>query len=448
MVARLRAWNSFKQQFTIVLLALILTSGFPMITEIAGRDPESVPGIVLLSSLGYYVLRGAPVVLILLLLMNLWSIKRRQAKINEKIKAGGVTYLILPRPDADPVIASQVTLWHRIALALPYYEHISFEMSGGEDGVGFSLRSANEEVARLILSKIIAEWPGTQMRVATAESDPLPTEAHFVEVRALKKDQPIVATTLDPMKALLSEIALLPKGVQAGLQVLVREDPFTRLKHSRKADEKTRKKPDPKMGPIIINSGHGGTPTIRPSAEQQRHIRWLDERAQEAFVEVRLIIWAKASDTGSSARIAKNLAQTVAAQYHPNNKLIKGWRIKQGNVQARTFPTFKGRPWVAGELGTIAHLVGSDGLLAAPALRVAPAKPLPAPPAVRITSDMSVMPYLLSDDDEDSPEIYIEDNDDLPELIIESDDDDLPEIIIESEDDLPAITIEREVYGN
>lgn len=445
MVARLRAWNSFKQQFTIVLIALILTVGFPMLTEIAGRDPESVPGVVILSEIGYYVLRGTPVVLVLLLIINLGSIKRRQGKINQKIKNDGITYLILPRPDADPVIANQVTLWHRIALALPYYKHISFEMSGGEDGVVFSLRSTNKDDARTILSKIIAEWPGTQMRIAMPEEDPLPTEAHFVEVRALKSDQPIVASTADPMKALLSEIALLPKGVRAGLQALVREDPFTRLKYSRKADDKTRKKPDPKMSPIIINTGQSKHHALTPSAEQRRHIRWLDERAQEAFMEVRLIIWASAGT--ESAKIAKNLAKTVAAQYHPNNKLITGWRIRRGNVQARTFPTFSGRPWVAGELGTIAHLVGRDGLFAAPALQVAPAKTLPAPPAIRITSDMRAMSYLLSED-EDLPQIIIEDDEDLPQIVIESDDDNLPQIIIESDEDLPTIIIERETNGN
>ncbi len=336
MVARLRLWNSFKQHLTLVAVALIITVGFPIITEIADRDPNSVPGILLLSEIGYYVLRAAPIVLLLLFLMNLWTTGRRQKRINEKVKGEGVTYLILPRPDSAPVMANQVTLWHRIALALPYYEHVSFEMSGGEDGIVFSLRTSDDSTARTILSKVIAEWPGTQMRLAS--DDPLPTDAYFVEVRAVKKDQPIVASTPDPMKALLSEIAVLPKGVQAGLQVLVREDPFTRLKHSRKADEKTRKKPDPKISPIIISDYDSKIPTLHPSAEERRQVRWLDERAQEAFVEVRLIIWASASDPKLARRTAKTLAKTVAAQYHPNNKLIKGWRIKQGNVQARQFP--------------------------------------------------------------------------------------------------------------
>lgn len=125
MVARLRLWNSFKQHLTLVGLALIITVGFPIITEIADRDPNSVPGMVLLESWGYYVLRGAPIMLLLLFLMNLWTTRRRQKQINEKVKNEGVTYLILPRPDSAPVIANQVTLWHRIALALPYYEHIS-----------------------------------------------------------------------------------------------------------------------------------------------------------------------------------------------------------------------------------------------------------------------------------------------------------------------------------
>lgn len=292
-------------------------------------------------------------------------------------------------------------------------------MSGGEDGVVFSLRTTDDSTARTILSKVIAEWPGTQMRLAS--DDPLPTDAYFVEVRAVKKDQPIVASTPDPMKALLSSIAVLPKGVQAGLQVLVREDPFTRLKHSRKADDKTRKKPDPKISPIIISDHDSKMQTLRPSAEERRQVRWLDERAQEAFVEVRLIIWASASDPKLARRTAKTLAQTVAAQYHPNNKLIKGWRIKQGNVQARQFPTFSGRPWVASEVGTIAHLVGKDALLAAPQVRMAPARPLPASPESRISSNQlddltSAALYLLSELEEGLPEIILEEEG-LPEII-------------------------------
>ena len=122
------------------------------------------------------------------------------------------------------------------------------------------------------------------MRIATSQSDPLPTNAHFIEIRAVKADQPIVASTPDPMKALLSEIALLPKGVQAGLQVLVREDPFTRLKYSRKADDKTRKKPDPKMSPIIISDNESKVPILHPSAEERRLVRWLDDYKLDPIV--------------------------------------------------------------------------------------------------------------------------------------------------------------------
>ena len=439
MSARNRLWESFKEKLLLVGMALIITVGFPFITEFAGRNPAEVPGVLLLSEIGYYVLRGAPIVLLLLLLMNLWSIRRRQKQINARVATEGVTYLVLPRADGPPVIANQVTLWHRIALALPYYEHISFEMSGGEEGVVFSLRTTDENTARTILSKVMAEWPGTQMRLAS--DDPLPTDAYWVEVRAIKKDQPIVASTPDPMKALLSEIAVLPKGVQAGLQVLVREDPFTRLKHSRKADDKTRKKPDPKASPIIISDHESKVPILHPSAEERRHIRWLDERAQEAFVEVSLIIWAASDDDQLARHTATALAKTVAAQYHPNNKLIKGWRIKKGNVQARQFPTFSGRPWVTRELGTIAHLVGKDAQLAAPGLRVAPAKPLPAGKSCRLPLTNILASIHLLESSEELPSIIFEE--DLPSIIFEEEPptitsyDDLPTIIFEDQSSRP-----------
>ena len=444
MSARNRLWESFKEKLLFVGIALIITVGFPIIVGLAGRDLSDIPGLVKLDQMGYYVLRAAPIMLLLLFLYNLWDIKRRQKRINQKISTEGVTYLMLPRPDGPTVLADQVTLWHRIALALPYYEHISFEMTGGENGVVFSLRTTDESTARNILAKVMAEWPGTQMR--HAETDPLEVakEAYWIEVKPMKRDQPIVSSTADPLKALLSEIAVLPKGVQAGLQVLVREDPFTRLHHGRRADSKTRKKPDPKTSPIVINSGSTNTPTLRPSAEERRQIHWLDERAQEAFLETRLIVWAASDNDKTARQTAIRLAETVAAQYHPNNKLIKGWRCKKGNLMARSCPTFAGRPWVASELGTIAHLCGSDALLAAPQLKVAPARPLPASPDCRLPAQASAAIYLLEKDFPDMPILILEEFDSLPELILEKEEfDSVPIPLVQS--GLPRLPKEKEV---
>lgn len=423
MSARKRLASSFKNYLTLIGLALIITVGFPYLTEFMEVPKEEIPGLTILSTIGDYVLLAGPVTLLLLLLINLWSIKHRQKQINKKVAREGVTYLMLPRPDGPSIRTDQVTLWHRLALALPYYEHICFEMSGSKEQVVFSLRTTNEVTARNILSKVIAEWPGTQVRLA--KEDPLPTEAYFIEIKPMKSDQPIIASTPDPMKALLSEIAILPEGVQAGLQVLVREDPFTRLHHARKADDKTRKKPDPKISP-----GKKSPYSHNLSAEDRRKIRWLDERAQEAFIEVRLIVWAASDFDQLAKQTVMDLAKTVTAQYHPNNKLIKGWRSKKGNVQARQFPTFSGHPWVASEVGTIAHLVGKDALLAAPQLKVAPARPLPASTECHITEQIRAAAYLLSD----------KSSSDLPALIIEEDKSDLP-LIIEDQDDLPTLWV-------
>ena len=150
MSARQRLIASFKNYLMILGIALIITVGFPYLTEFMEVPKEEIPGLVTLSALGYYVLRAAPVILILLLVMNLWSIKRRQKQINKKIAREGVTYLMLPRPDGPSIRAEQVTLWHRLALALPYYEHICFEMSGSKEQVVFSLRTTDEVTARNI----------------------------------------------------------------------------------------------------------------------------------------------------------------------------------------------------------------------------------------------------------------------------------------------------------
>ena len=432
MSARQRLVSSARNYLMILFIMLIITVGFPYLAEFMDVAKEEIPGLVMLDALGYYVLRASPILLILLFLISIWRLKSRQKKINQQIDQSGVTYLMLPRADGLPVKANQVTLWHRIALALPYYKHISFEMSGGEDGIVFSLRADSQEEAKNVLSKVMAEWPGTQMHLVK-EQDPLPAKAYWIEVRPTNADQPIVASTPDPTLALLSEIAILPKGVQAGLQVLVREDPFTRLSHSRKADDKTRKKPDPKFNPLIVQDEKKNPYTYNLSAEERRQIRWLDERAQEAFVEASLIVWAACESSKLARQIANNLAKTLAAQYHPNNKLILGWRMKPGNLRARTFPTFSGRPWVASELGTIAHLVGKDALLAAPQLKVAPARPLPASTECRITEHVRDSYYLTQ-----WPTLMIDS--DLPALM--SFDSDLPALAYDQED-LPTLVIEK-----
>lgn len=435
MSARQRIRASLINYLTILGIILIITVGFPFLTRYVSVPLDKIPGLTTLDALGYYVLRTTPIILVLLFTVSLISIKYKQRKINQNIHQSGVTYLMLPRADGETVKSEQVTLWHRIAQSLPYYEHICFEMTGGEDEVVFSLRTTNEQTAKNILSKVIAEWPGTMMRYA--KQDPVPVSAHWVEVRAIKKDQPIVASTPDPMKAILAEIAILPKGIKAGLQVLVREDPYTRLKLSRKADKKTRKKPSNNINLLIVSDDKKNPYSNNFSAEDRRKINWLDQRAQEAFIEVRLIIWATCESDSLAAQTVKGLANALRSQYHPNNKLIKGWRIKKGNVQARTFPTFSGRPWVASELGTIAHLVGKDALLSAPQLVTAPARPLPASTECRITEHVRASYYFgqRSPEEEeqvDMSSIIIKEKVDLPSIIIEEETKE-PEIIIEDD---------------
>lgn len=435
MSARQRMYASFKNYLILVGIALIITVGFPLIAEYADVAPEDISGLATLEAGGFYVLRAAPIILILLFLLNLFSVKYKQKKINTSMEQSGITYLMMPRADGEAVRIEQVTLWHRIAQALPYYDHICFEMTGGEDEIVFSLRATNEDAAKNILSKIIAEWPGTMMR--KAKQDPIPDKAYFVEVKAIKKDMPIVASTPDPMKALLAEIAILPKGIKAGLQIFVREDPYTRMKLLRKADKKTRKKPESKMNILVVSDDKKNPYSNNLSAEDRRKVQWLDQRAQEAFVEVRLIVWATCDSDEIARRTVKELAKSLSSQYHPNNKLLKGWRIKTGNVRARTFPTFSGRPWVASELGTIAHLVGKDALLSAPQLVTAPARPLPASTECRITENVRASYYFFPPEEALLPDaLVIEIQED------EDEDEDLPDIYIENEDDLPTIIIE------
>jgi len=294
---------------------------------------------------------------------------RLHDEFRRRLAEEGKTVLLLPRPDARPVMVSQIDLWSRLAEIIPKGEHIAFELSGGALGIAFSIR-ATEGVVRSVVTQIISEWPGSRVqRVERKEDDPLSpadsTCAWWVEIAPSSSEAPIETVVPDPLIALLTEIARLPQGVQGGLQVLVRGDPFTRSRLGRKAARLTAQRSTGK------------------SLEQKRGEKGLDQRAQRLFLETRLVVWASAGSDEMARSVARSLARTLIAQFGPSNPLR---RVAEGvGVPVeREFPLFGGLPWTDGELAVVAHLVGKDGLDIAPQLKVAPAKPLPPSPESRV----------------------------------------------------------------
>lgn len=352
-------------------LLLLVTAGFPWLAEFLGTRVASEPGLVRLAALGEVTRYLIPVVLLLLLSRSLVRAARREIRLSDQMQTEGVTYLLLPRRNGQPVRATQVQLWRRIAEILPPEQHVSFEVGGGRGGIVFSLRAPSATLAREVVSKVLEEWPHTQVEQAEGYVPlPMVEAVAWAEVCPQNREQPILLATPDPVGALLTQLAVLPDGVSGGMQVLVRADPYTDLRLSRKAARLTSKKPE--SGPYAY----------RPSAEEQRRVQELDQRARERFVEVRVLLWAAAADEAEARAWAQKLAYVLTGQFNQGT-LLTGNRLQRGAegmeaLTARTFPLLTGMPWTTSELGALAYLPGRDGQIAAPQLRMAPALFLPA----------------------------------------------------------------------
>jgi hypothetical protein len=322
--------------------------------------------------MGWGLLALTPLVLLLLMWWSWRGIRLRQAHINHKMATHGVTYLLLPRPDAPPTRAERVALWQRLSQVLPRGEHLSFELSGGQAGVMFSLRATDEKVCRAFLTKVMTEYPGAEARqVETPEQDPLWVEegqaAVWIELVPTKRDHPLSIATPDPQIAVLGELALLPQGVNAGVQVLVRADFHTRGRLLKQAAKATSKKPE--TGPYAV----------RPSSEEKREVQAVDARTGQGFVEAQLLVWAAAPIEGMAWHAAHVLTDTLRGQYDVQNPLKRD-KEGEGSRYGRQMPAFGGRGWSVSELGTLAHLVGGDTAGLAPQLLRARGRPLPPSP--------------------------------------------------------------------
>lgn len=390
MVARQRLFRSFRSLLALLGLAILTGIVLPLLArgsifiKNANRPKPVVKAFIdvihWLSVWGAWMAGAVLILVICLGLLRYVGMIRAYARYSQNFASQAKRVLLLPRVDMPEVKLDRVGLWLRITEVIPYGEHVSFELSGSEQGVAFSM-CASERFQHAALTQIMSEWSGVHaLPLKKPEEDPLfvtdDKSTWWVEISPASTDNPILPTSPDPLLALLTEISRLPQGVRGGLQVLARGDPFNRSRLGTKAARLT----------AVTAKGQ--------SLQMKRGAKDLDERAQRMFLESYLVLWASASGQGMAQSVARSLARTLSAQFGASNPVRPSCEGADAPVQ-RHFPLFAGCPWADNELAAVAHLVGQNARSAAPQLRTAPARSLPpspdchVPPQARVAIPIS-----------------------------------------------------------
>lgn len=383
---RVRLLKSLKTQVIVIGVLLVITLGVPLLVKQMRVNNPRVQMVTQLEPIGWSILVGSPLAISVITTWQWRKIRHHQTRFHARLAAEGVTYLLLPRPDAPPIRAEKVSLWQRLSYAFPKEEHISFELSGWGAGQAFSLRASHEKACHALITQIMTEYPGVEVKqVTNAQEDPLWTPADNVtawrELLPAHRDQPLLMATPDPQIAVLGELALLPERVRAGVQVVARADFNTRKRLLSKAASATSKKPET------------GKDALRPSNAARREVSYVDERAQHHFVETQVFVWACAPFEDMAWQTVNLLTDTLRAQYQPHNPLQKG-KDGVGSRYRREMAAFAGMGWTTKELGTLAHLVGGDTTALAPQLLRARSRALPASPQTYIPRHARIAPFL------------------------------------------------------
>src|SRR5512145_2179349 len=292
---------------------------------------------------------------------------RQAAALQERV-ASGPTFLLLPRSDWKPVDASRLSLWGRLADALPHDEHIAFELGGSESGIAFSLH-ASEDGLRAALTQIKAEWPGVQRRAAEPDPTALPDGWHvwWCECCPATLKEPITTLASDPLRAVVVEVNGVIGQGRGLVQVIARSDFGTRKRLGQAAFAARAEK--------VAN---GGVRALRA-----KEARSLEERADRTFLQATVRAVGMADTPSRAQGIARRLARAICAGFGHSNpvKVVREGQDVQV-VQQRT--PGKSMPWADNELASLAHLVGSDILSLAPRLLSASAQSLPPAPVMVI----------------------------------------------------------------
>ncbi len=296
--------------------------------------------------------------------------EERQAEIDQAV-ATGPTVKLLPRSDARQVKPDKINLWGRLADALPHDEHISFELSGNEEGLGFALHGSVEGV-RAALTQVRSEWPGTQQRqVESADDQALtPDDWHiwWCECTPENWNKPLEPLSDDPLRAIFIELKSVMGQGRGLLQVIAKNDFGTRKALGEQAFSAHAEKPD-----------NAGVRAIR-----SREAKELEKRAQRTFLQATIRTVGMADTPERAQGIARGLARSVTASFSHSNPVR---RVSEGQSTEPVLARQMGhsKAWGGHELAYLAHLTGEDMLTVAPRLDAASARALPADPEMRAT---------------------------------------------------------------
>jgi hypothetical protein len=291
----------------------------------------------------------------------------------ERLQQEGETVIVLPRKDQGSVKLDKLMLWSRLADRLPPGEHISFELSGGEMSIAYSLHGLPDTLAAVI-TEIKTEWPGTRVeRVTEPQNDPAAVQGKAAKVylTPARYDRPMEMVGKNPLISFFVSLSQLPAGMRAGLQVHMR------------ADGVASKALGGRLNGIYATIQRAGG---KSSPRQKKEITQLEAMLTRAYVEGELVVWVDAPGKDEAERRAAMLARSIASQFSRQNPL-QIVANSQGSAQKRFFGAFWGKPCADDGLALIAHLAGDEALAVAPQLRKAPAKPLPPSQLCRVPAN-------------------------------------------------------------
>jgi hypothetical protein len=311
------------------------------------------------------------------LFWNRWHRSLAQQQMLARV-ASGPTLLLLPRADWRPIQPANVQVWTRMADALPHEEHLSFEISGSEEGLAFGLHASTEGL-RAAMTQFKSEWPGLHSKAVQTDPAQAPNgwQVWWVELTPADPEQAVLAVSDDPLRAMLIEVnGVLGQG-RGLVQVIARRNFGMKKTLGQKAfaarDEETRSK---------------GVRALR-----QQDAKRYEERAGQAYLDVTLRAVGMADTEERAQGIARGLARSIAASFGGNNPVQP---MQQGRDPQPVLLRLPGKhsPWASTDLAYLAHLAGSDLIQLAPRLMTAPARYLPADPEMRLVMDLHRTAFL------------------------------------------------------
>jgi len=369
----------------LVAGALILASRVGLFSPGGVKDAQEKI-VQFWADYGRIILACLVAIIALLLLFAAYQAYSRwamQNAIRERV-AGGPTVQLLPRADAKPVQPERLQIWDRLAEALPHDEHISFELIGNEDSIGFYLHGSGDGITAA-QTQFRAEWPGIFRK--SCERDPaLPDEGWkiwWVELAPTAYDISLRAAADDPLRAVLIETAGVVGHGRAMMQIVARRNFGARKLLGQKA----------------FSARDDETPSKGVRAIRQDEARLYEERARTTFLDVSVRAVGVADTAERAQSIARSLSRAISAQFSSSGG-VSVQPVRQGNDPACVVGrhlTPSATPWAAHDLAYLAHLSGSDLMQVAPRLASAPARYLPADPDMRLNPAAHKTAFLVGE---------------------------------------------------